>query len=50
MDESEVGKSPCVGICVLDEEGVRCIGCDRTIEEIIDRGKNGKTKIKPVCR
>ena len=26
--------SPCVGICVLDEDGIRCIGCGRTIEEI----------------
>ena len=31
--------SPCVGICVLDKERVRCIGCGRTIEEIINRGK-----------
>jgi len=31
--------SPCVGICVLDEEGVRCIGCGRTIDEIINWGK-----------
>jgi predicted Fe-S protein YdhL (DUF1289 family) len=32
-------KSPCVGICVLDKERVRCIGCGRTIEEIINWGK-----------
>ena len=32
-------KSPCVGICVLDKERVRCIGCGRTIDEIISFGK-----------
>jgi predicted Fe-S protein YdhL (DUF1289 family) len=32
-------KSPCVGICVLDKERVRCIGCGRTIDEIISCGK-----------
>jgi len=32
-------KSPCVGICVLDKERVRCIGCGRTIDEIINWGK-----------
>jgi len=32
-------KSPCVGICVLDEERVRCVGCGRTIDEIISWGK-----------
>ena len=34
-----LAKSPCVGICVLDKERVRCIGCGRTIEEIINCGK-----------
>jgi predicted Fe-S protein YdhL (DUF1289 family) len=32
-------KSPCVGICVLDKEGIRCIGCGRTMDEIINWGK-----------
>jgi predicted Fe-S protein YdhL (DUF1289 family) len=32
-------KSPCVGVCVLDEDRIRCIGCGRTIEEIISYGK-----------
>ena len=30
--------SPCVGTCTLDENDV-CIGCNRTIEEIIEAGK-----------
>lgn len=34
-----MAKSPCVGICVLDKDRVRCIGCGRTIDEIISRGK-----------
>lgn len=34
-----MSKSPCVGVCVLDEDRVKCIGCGRTIEEIISRGK-----------
>lgn len=37
--------SPCVGICVLDEDHIRCIGCNRTIEEIISSGAcYGKAK------
>ena len=31
----EKNKSPCKGICVLDKERVKCIGCGRTIDEII---------------
>jgi len=34
-----MAKSPCVGVCVLDEDRVRCIGCGRTIDEIIKHGK-----------
>ncbi|MGA0564989.1 DUF1289 domain-containing protein [Ancylobacter sp. VNQ12] len=26
--------SPCVSICTLDAAGRRCLGCDRTLEEI----------------
>jgi predicted Fe-S protein YdhL (DUF1289 family) len=26
-------KSPCKGVCVLDKERIRCIGCNRTIDE-----------------
>ena len=37
--------SPCIGICVLDEDHIRCIGCGRTIEEITNYGK---TKSEPV--
>ncbi len=34
--------SPCIGTCTLNEEGI-CIGCDRTIEEIIEAG-NGPVR------
>jgi predicted Fe-S protein YdhL (DUF1289 family) len=27
--------SPCINICTLDDDGV-CVGCKRTIREIID--------------
>jgi len=33
-------KSPCKGICVLDKDKVKCIGCDRTIDQIINWGKS----------
>lgn len=33
-------QSPCVGICVLDKDRIKCIGCGRTIDEIINWGKN----------
>ena len=38
--------SPCVGICVLDEDRIRCIGCGRTIEEIISYGKAKNKSIR----
>ena len=34
-------KSPCIGVCVLDENNI-CIGCRRTIEEIIRMGNDGE--------
>ena len=32
-------KSPCKFICTLDSEGVKCIGCLRTKEEISNWSK-----------
>lgn len=32
--------SPCIGICEL-EDGV-CIGCNRTIEEIVNAGQSSE--------
>lgn len=29
--------SPCIGVCTLNEENI-CIGCDRHIDEIMERG------------
>ncbi|MBS0321396.1 MAG: DUF1289 domain-containing protein [Proteobacteria bacterium] len=26
--------SPCISICTLDADGVRCVGCLRTLDEI----------------
>ena len=36
--------SPCIGVCTLNEENI-CIGCDRTIEEIIEAGKENTLHI-----
>lgn len=33
-------QSPCVSICKLDEVTGKCVGCDRTIEEIQDFGSS----------
>ena len=30
--------SPCIGVCELDNAGV-CIGCNRTIDEIMEAGR-----------
>tara|TARA_R110000772_G_scaffold234475_1_gene346049 strand:- start:275 stop:397 length:123 start_codon:yes stop_codon:yes gene_type:complete len=30
-----INKSPCIGICQLDENKI-CLGCKRTIEEIME--------------
>ena len=37
-----VKKSPCVKICKLNEQTGRCVGCDRTLEDIQDFGLNHK--------
>ena len=34
-------KSPCIGVCTMNEQGI-CIGCKRTIEEIIHMGNHGE--------
>ena len=34
-------KSPCVNICKLDKDTI-CIGCGRSIEEIISNNTSGK--------
>jgi predicted Fe-S protein YdhL (DUF1289 family) len=28
--------SPCTGACALDPEGARCLGCRRTLDEIVN--------------
>jgi len=35
--------SPCIGTCTLNEKQI-CIGCGRTIEEIIKAGENNGQK------
>ena len=43
--ETTKSDSPCVGVCVLDKDRIRCIGCGSTIEAITNYGK---TKSKAV--
>lgn len=31
---SDAVESPCISICRLDDEGVFCVGCLRTLDEI----------------
>ena len=33
--------SPCIGVCMLNENKI-CIGCDRHIDEIVQRGRNNE--------
>jgi hypothetical protein len=28
--------SPCIGVCLIDDETGTCVGCGRTIDEIIN--------------
>ncbi len=35
---SETIVSPCINRCCLDEAGLICVGCLRTLDEIIDWG------------
>ena len=30
--------SPCIGVCTIDEPGAVCLGCGRTIDEIVGWG------------
>lgn len=30
--------TPCIGVCTLNEDSI-CIGCNRTINEIIEAGR-----------
>ena len=34
--------SPCIGVCTLNEENI-CIGCNRHIDEIIEKGTSDPT-------
>jgi hypothetical protein len=31
--------SPCIGICTIDEPSALCLGCGRTIDEIVGWGR-----------
>ena len=43
--------SPCINVCALDAEGLRCLGCGRTIEEIAGWGAMGEAeKARVVAR
>ncbi len=37
----------CVGICTLDAERIYCIGCNRTMQEIMEKGR-GISKVRPI--
>ena len=34
-------KSPCTKVCKLDDDTGKCIGCNRTLQEITEAGKKG---------
>lgn len=36
--------SPCIGVCVLNKQEV-CVGCWRTLAEIVDYGKDKNCRI-----
>ena len=36
--------SPCIGTCTLNEQGI-CIGCNRTLKEIEEAGKDPPQKL-----
>jgi uncharacterized protein len=41
--------SPCVDICRLDAQGL-CVGCRRTIEEIIEWPRAGEARRREILR
>jgi predicted Fe-S protein YdhL (DUF1289 family) len=34
MNDSSSIPSPCIGVCFIDPDQARCVGCARTLEEI----------------
>ena len=32
--------SPCIGVCRIDPDSGKCAGCNRSLREIADYGKN----------
>ncbi len=40
--------SPCTGICQMDQQSGLCMGCQRTIDEIIDWGVAPESKKRQV--
>ncbi len=47
MSEVESPKSPCISICVLDEEDI-CTGCFRSAQEITDWTMSSDAKKREV--
>lgn len=52
-DPSALAPSPCISICRMDERNGLCLGCHRSIEEIIAWGRlpeNGKRAVWQAIR
>lgn len=40
--------SPCIDICIIDQESGFCVGCGRTIEEINDWSMKNEVEKKDI--
>ncbi len=49
-DTKQPVPSPCVSVCRIDENSGMCVGCYRTINEIIDWGRQTEAHKRSVWR
>ena len=42
--------SPCIDVCRLDAQGLLCIGCRRTIEEITEWSRVSEARRREIMR
>lgn len=47
-DDADGVPSPCISVCRMDEQGVLCLGCMRTLDEIAAWGRMGDAQKRQV--
>ena len=50
QDEAQLVPSPCISVCRMDPDNGLCLGCLRTIDEVIAWGRLGEGDKRRVWR